>query len=180
MRVHMHPLSIKTPPLPPNLGPSAHGVVCSLSGGTSAGMPSWCSKNPVTPDPLLVKDECQWHEKSQADPSLMRQPLDIGGKSEVLGGPQEAWSDERVCVCPPGPDTPENASSSRVDVWPALSVVTPGLGQGEGQSTMSGCPQEVDRWSRRGSRAVIEQAHLWPLPCVFFSYLSFIFLGSLI
>ena len=31
---------------------------------------------------------------------------------------------------PPGPDTPENASCSRVDAWPALAVVTPGGGQG--------------------------------------------------
>ena len=81
---------------------------------------------------------------------LLRQPLDIGGKSEVLGGPQEAWSDERVCVCPPGPDTPENASSSRVDVWPALSVVTPGGGAGGGSvhyvRLPSGSGQMVTPW----------------------------------
>ena len=62
-------------------------------------------KDPVTPEPSLVKDECQWQEESQADPWLMRQPLDVGGKSEVLLGLQEAWADDRVCVCPPGPDT---------------------------------------------------------------------------
>ena len=42
MRIHTHPLSIKALPLPLNLGPRAQGVVCSLSGGSSAGMPSWC------------------------------------------------------------------------------------------------------------------------------------------
>ena len=36
-------------------------------------------------EPSLVKDECQGQEESQADPSLMRQPLDVVGKSEVLG-----------------------------------------------------------------------------------------------
>ena len=55
----------------------------------------------------------------------MRQPLDGGVKSEVVGGRQEACADDRVCVCPPGQDTPENDSCSLVDAWPALSVVTP-------------------------------------------------------
>ena len=154
MRVHTHPLSIKALPPPPILGLRAHGVVCSLSGRTSAGMPSWCSKVPVTPEPSLVKEVCQWQEESQADPLLIRQPLDVGSKSEVLGGPREAWADDRVCVCPPGPDTPENTSCSRVDAWPPLAVVTPGDRAGEGQCAISGCPQEVDRWSRQGSRAV--------------------------
>ena len=63
-------------------------------------------------EPSLVKDECQWQEESQADPSLMRQPLDVVGKSEVLGGLQEACADDRVCLCDPGPDTPENVSCS--------------------------------------------------------------------
>ena len=81
-------------------------------------MPSWCSKDPVTPEPSLVKDECQWQEENQADPSLMQQALDVGGKCEVLGDPQEAWAAHRDCVCPPGPDTPENASCSRLDTWP--------------------------------------------------------------
>ena len=40
----------------------------------------------------------------------MQQPLDIVGKSEVLGGSQEAYADDRVCLCRPGPDTAENAS----------------------------------------------------------------------
>ena len=40
MRVHTHPLSIKALPLPLNLGLRAHFVVYSLSGGTSAGIPS--------------------------------------------------------------------------------------------------------------------------------------------
>ena len=31
-------------------------------------------------------------------------------------------------VCPPGPDTPENASCSRVDTRPAQAVMTPGGG----------------------------------------------------
>ena len=30
-------------------------------------------------------DECQWQEERQADPSLMQQPLDVVGKSELLG-----------------------------------------------------------------------------------------------
>ena len=66
----------------------------------------------VSTEPSLVKDECQWQEESQAYPSLMRQHLDIVGKSEVLGGPQEAYADDRVCLCHSGPDTPENASCS--------------------------------------------------------------------
>ena len=57
-------------------------------------MPSWYSKDLVTPEPSLVKGECQRQEESQADPSLMRQPLDVGDKSEVL-----TWADDRVCVC---------------------------------------------------------------------------------
>ena len=91
-------------------------------------MPSWCSKDPVTPEPSLVKDECQWQEENQADHSLMQQPLEVGGKCEVLGDPQEAWAAHRDCVCPPGPDTPENASCSRVDTRPVLAVMTPGCG----------------------------------------------------
>ena len=66
----------------------------------------------VSTEPSLVKDECQWQEESQTDPSLMRQPLDVLGKSEVLGGLQEACLDDRVCLCRPAPDTPENASCS--------------------------------------------------------------------
>ena len=73
-------------------------------------MPSWRSKDPVTPEPSLVKGECQWQEENQADPSLMQQPLDVGGNCEVLGDPQEAWAAHSDCVCPPGPDTPETAS----------------------------------------------------------------------
>ena len=58
----------------------------------------------------------------------MQQPLDVGGKCEVLGDPQEALAAHRDCVCPPRPDTPENASCSRVDTRPALAVMTPGGG----------------------------------------------------
>ena len=47
-----------------------------------------------------------------ADPSLMQQPLDVVGKSEVLGGLQEASADNTVCLCHPGPDTIENAPCS--------------------------------------------------------------------
>ena len=61
-------------------------------------MPSWCSKDPVTPEPSLVKGECQWQEENQEDPSLMQQPLDVVGKSEVLAGLQEACADDRA-VC---------------------------------------------------------------------------------
>ena len=64
----------------------------------------------MTTEPSLVKDECQWQEESQADPLLMRQPAVIVGKSELLGGPQEACADDRDCLSRPGPDTPENAS----------------------------------------------------------------------
>ena len=46
-------------------------------------MPSWYSKDLVTPEPSLVKDECQWQEENQVDPSLMQQPLDVVGKCEV-------------------------------------------------------------------------------------------------
>ena len=91
-------------------------------------MPSWCSKDPVTPEPSLVNDQCQWQEENQADPLLMQQALDVGGKCEVLGDPQESWAAHRDCVCPPGPDTPENASCSRVDTRPALAVMKPGCG----------------------------------------------------
>ena len=91
-------------------------------------MPSWCSKDPVTPEPLLVKGECQWQEENQEDPSLMQQPLDVAGKGEVLGDPHEALAADRDCVCPAGPDTPENASCSRVDTQPALAGMTPGGG----------------------------------------------------
>ena len=87
MRVDTHPFSVKALPPPPEPGTKST-VVCSLSGGTSAGMLSWCSKDPVTPEPSLLKDECQRQEESQANPWLMRQPLDVGGKSEVLAGPQ--------------------------------------------------------------------------------------------
>ena len=69
-------------------------------------------KDPVTTEPSLVKDECQWQEESQADPLLIRQPLDIVGKSEVFRGTQEACADDRVCLCRPGPDIPENALCS--------------------------------------------------------------------
>ena len=93
----------------------------------------------MTPEPSLVKGECQWHEENQADPSLMQQPLDIGGKCEVLGDPQEALAAHRDCVCPPGPDTPVTASCSRVDTRPALAVMT------QGGRAVGGCPQEVDR-----------------------------------
>ena len=44
----------------------------------------------MTPEPSLLKGECQWQEENQADPSLMQQPLDVGGNCEVLGDPQEA------------------------------------------------------------------------------------------
>ena len=64
----------------------------------------------MSPEPSLVKGECQWKEENQADPSLMQEPLDVGGKCEVLGDPQESWAAHRDCVCPPGPDTPETAS----------------------------------------------------------------------
>ena len=112
----------------PNLGPRSHAVVFSLSGATSARMPSWCSKDPVTPEPSLVKDECQWQEENQTDPSLMQQPLDVGSNCEVLRDPQEAWAAHRDCVRPPGPDTPEDTSCSRVDTRSTLPVITPGCG----------------------------------------------------
>ena len=62
-------------------------------------MPSWCSKDPVTSEPLLVKDECQWQEENQEDPSLMQQALDVGGKCEVFRRPTGSLgSSERLCV----------------------------------------------------------------------------------
>ena len=45
-------------------------------------------KDPGTTEPSLVKDECQWQEERQADSSLMKQPKDEVGKSEVIGGTQ--------------------------------------------------------------------------------------------
>ena len=84
----------------------------------------------------------------------MGQPLDVVGKSEVLGGPQGACADDRVFLCRPGPNTPENALCSCLDARSALAVLTPRGGAGGCQCTMSGCPQEADRWSCHGSRAV--------------------------
>ena len=80
----------------------------------------------VLTEPSLVKDECQWQEESQTDPSLMQQALNVGSKCEVLGDLQEAWAAHSDCVCPPGPDTPENASCSRLDTRLGLAVMTPG------------------------------------------------------
>ena len=111
-------------------------------------------KDPVSSELSLVKGEWQWQEENQADPSLMQQPLDVVGKSEVKGGLQEASEDDTVCLCCPWKDTPENASGSGVDTRPAHAVLTPGGGTGEGQCTRSGCPQEVDRWSCHVSGAV--------------------------
>ena len=129
-------------------------MVCSLSGETLAGMPSWCSKDTVTSEPSLVKGEWQWQEANQADPSLMQQPLEVGGKCEMLGDPQEAWAAHRDCVCPPGPDTPENASCSRVDTQPALAVMTPGGGAVGRSVHYVRLPSGGDRGSCHGSRAV--------------------------
>ena len=55
----------------------------------------------------------------------------------MLGGPQEAWADDRVCVCSPWTDTPGTPTCSRdavtrADTLPALAVVTPGGGAGGG------------------------------------------------
>ena len=60
----------------------------------------------------MVKDECQWQEERQADPSLMQQPEDVVGTSEVFGGAQESVAAHRDSGFRPGPDTPENASCS--------------------------------------------------------------------
>ena len=73
----------------------------------------------------------------------------------MLGGPQKAWADDRVCVCPPGPDTPGTTSYSRdavtrVDARPALAVVTPWGGAGGGSvhsvRLLSGFGQMVMMW----------------------------------
>ena len=119
-------------------------------------------------------------EENQADPSLMQQPLDVGSKCEVLGDPQEAWAAHRDCVCPPGPDTPENASSSRVDTRSTLPVITPGCGAVGGSvhyvRLPSGSEKMVTPW--------IKSCHLsrlicYPCPVSFFSYLLLIFFGTL-
>ena len=110
----------------------------------------------------------------------MQQPLDVVGKSEVVGGLQEACADDRVCLCCPGPDTPEKASCSSVDTWPALAVLTPGGGAGGGSvhyvRLPSGSRQMVMPW--------IKGCHLIRLvvatPLCLFFYLSFIFFGTLI
>ena len=135
----------------------------------------------MTPEPLLVKDECQWQEESQADPSVMRHPLHVICKSEVLGGQQEARPDDRVCECLPGPDTSENALCCRVDTWPALAVLTPGSGAVGRVSAL--CQPALRK--RTDGHAMdhglsLEQAHSWPLPCVIFCYVSLIFFGTLI
>ena len=136
-------------------------MVCSLSGGTLAGMPSWCSKDPVTPEPSLVKGKCQWQEENQTDPSLMQQPLDVGGKCEVLGEPQEALAAHRDCVCRPRPDTFEKASCSRVYTRLSMAVMTPGGGAVERSvhyvRLPSGSGQMVTPW--------IKGCHLSRLVC---------------
>ena len=53
----------------------------------------------MTPEHSLVKGECKWQEENQADPSLMQQRLEVGGKCEVFGDPQEAGQlTETVCA----------------------------------------------------------------------------------
>ena len=73
----------------------------------------------------------------------------------MSGGPQESWADDRVCVYPPGPDTPGTASCSRdavtrVDARPALTVLTPGGRAGRGSvhyvRLPSGIRQMVTPW----------------------------------
>ena len=146
-------------------------MVCSLSGGTLAGIPSWCSKDPMTPELSLVKGEWQWQGENQADPSLMQQPLDVGGKCEVLGEPQEALAAHRDCVCPPRPYTPENASCSRVDTHLAMAVMTPGGGPAERSvhyvRLTSGSGQMVMPW--------IKGCHLSRLVCGPYPVSSFLF-----
>ena len=110
----------------------------------------------------------------------MQQPLDVVGKSEVLGSLQEASADNTVCLCHPGPDTIENALCSRVDTQPALVVMTPG-GGAVGRSV------HYDRLpSGRGQMLMpwITGCHLsrlvcGPSPVYFFSFLLLIFFGTL-
>ena len=68
----------------------------------------------------------------------------------MLGGPQEAWADDRVWVSPTGPDTPQNTSCSRVNAQPALAVVKPGGGAAGGSvhyvRLPSGSGQMVMPW----------------------------------
>ena len=69
----------------------------------------------------------------------MRQPLDVGGKSELMEAHRKP-EQMKVSVCAlqtlssaqylPGPDTPENASCSRVEAGPAKAVVPPAGGTG--------------------------------------------------
>ena len=143
-------------------------------------MPSWFSKDPVTPEPSLVKDECQWQEESQADPSLMQEPLDVGGKCEVLGDPQEAWAAQRDCVCPAGPDTPENAACSIVNTRPALAVMTPGGGAGRGSvhyvRLPSGSRQMVTPWIKVCN---LSRLVCGPSPVSFFLICLSYFFGTL-
>ena len=110
----------------------------------------------------------------------MQQPLDVGGKCEVLGDPQEAWEAHRDCLCPPRPDTPENASCSRVDAQPALVVMTPSVwGSGRVSALCQAALRKQTDGHAIDQGLSFEQARLWPLPCVFFSYLSLIFFGTL-
>ena len=114
----------------------------------------------MTTEPSLVQDECQWQEDNQADPSLVQQPLDVGDKCEVLGDPQEAWAGHRDCVCPPGPDTPENASCSRID--------TRVRGSGRVSALCQAALRKRTDGHAMDQGLSVEQVHLWPLPNVSF------------
>ena len=110
----------------------------------------------------------------------MQQALDVGGKCEVLGDPQEAWAAHRDGVCPPQPATAENALCSRVDTRPALEVMTPGGGavvrSVHYDRLPSGSGQMLTPWitGYHLSRLVCG-----PSPVSFFSFLSLIFFGTL-
>ena len=89
----------------------------------------------------------------------------------MWGGPQEACADHRVCLCCPGPDTPENASCSWVDTGPALSLLTPGGTTGGGSvhyvRLPSGSGQMLMPW--------IKGCHLSRLVCGPYPVSSFLF-----
>ena len=92
----------------------------------------------------------------------------------MFAAPQEAWADERVCVCPPAPDTPENTLCSRVEAGPAKAVSQQG-DRGRVSALCHSALRKKTDGHALDQGLSFEQASLWPLPCVFSSYLSLIF-----
>lgn len=89
----------------------------------------------------------------------------------MLGGPQEAWADDRVCVCSPWTDTPGTPTCSRdavtrADTLPALAVVTPGGGAGGGTLSFQAALRKRTDGHTMDQGLALEQAPWQPLPSV--------------